>query len=251
MSAQVSRRERWESAVEIPMLVLAVVFVAAYAWQVVDQGLSSSTERLLEYVVWGTWMAFVVDYGVRLAVSRDRLRYFKQHWYEVPIVVLPMLRPLRLLQLLVFVRVINRGAAHAASRAATYIGMAAVIAVLIGALAVLDAEQDAAGANITSFGNALWWACVTVTTVGYGDFFPITVTGRLVALGLMVFGVALIGALTATVAAWLVGQVGEEREAELEAEDDARQGELREELAQVLQELAHVRQHLSSRGDRG
>ena len=245
-----SRRERWESAVEYPMIALALVFVVAYAWQVVDQSLSRDTELLLERIVWGTWAAFVVDYLVRLAISRDRARYFRRHWYEIPIVVLPMLRPLRLLQLLVFVRVINRGAANAASRAATYVGVAAVIAVLIGALAVLDAEQKARGANITGFGDALWWACVTVTTVGYGDFYPVTVTGRIVALGLMVFGIALIGALTATVATWLVEQVGDERDAEDGAVDDARQAEVLQELSAVRAELAAVREDLAARADR-
>ena len=58
----------------------------------------------------------------------------------------------------------------------------AIVAVGLGALAVLDAEQDARGANITNYGDALWWASTTVTTVGYGDHFPVTTEGRLVAL---------------------------------------------------------------------
>ena len=244
-----SARERWESWVEIPMLVLALVFVGAYAWQVVDQELSRSTERLLTRIVWGTWAAFVVDYLVRVAVSRDRMRYFRRHWYEIPIVVLPMLRPLRLLQLLVFVRVVNRGAANAASRAATYVAGAAVIAVFVGALAVLDAEQDVEGANITSFGDALWWACVTVTTVGYGDFFPVTFTGRLIAVVLMVFGIGLIGALTATVATWLVEQVGEERDDADDAVDAARDTALLEELRGLRREVAALREEDPGRGD--
>ena len=244
-----SARERWESWVEIPMLVLAMVFVAAYAWQVIDQSLSRPTELLLERIVWGTWAAFVVDYFVRIALSRDRLRYFRRHWYEIPIVVLPMLRPLRLLQLLVFVRVMNRGAANAASQAATYVAGAAVIFVFVGALAVLDAEQDAEGALITSFGGALWWACVTVTTVGYGDLYPVTTTGRVVAVVLMVFGVALIGALTATVATWLVGQVGEEREDADEAADARRDAELLEELQALRREVSQLRD--AGRGDAG
>lgn len=85
-------------------------------------------------------------------------------------------------------------------------------AVALGSITVLDAEQDAKGANITTFGDALWWACTTVTTVGYGDRFPVTVQGRVVAVGLMLVGIAVVGAVTATIAAWLVSQVEQERE---------------------------------------
>jgi voltage-gated potassium channel len=85
---------------------------------------------------------------------------------------------------------------------------------------VLDAEQDASGANITTFGDALWWSATTVTTVGYGDLFPVTTTGRFVAVALMLVGIACIGAITAGVAAWLVAQV--EADARAEAKDDAR-----------------------------
>lgn len=83
------------------------------------------------------------------------------------------------------------------------------MAVGLGALAGLDAEQDADGANITTIGDALWWASTTVTTVGYGDRFPVTTEGRFIAVALMVVGIGLVGAVTASVAAWMIGQVGE------------------------------------------
>ncbi len=68
-------------------------------------------------------------------------------------------------------------------------------------------KQDADGANITTFGDALWWSTTTVTTVGYGDRFPVTTGGRLIAVALMVVGIAVVGAVTGSVAAWMVGQV--------------------------------------------
>src|SRR6266508_1257773 len=68
-------------------------------------------------------------------------------------------------------------------------------------------KQDADGANITTFGDALWWSTTTVTTVGYGDRFPVTTGGRLIAVALMVGGIAVVGAVTGSVAAWMVGQV--------------------------------------------
>ena len=68
----------------------------------------------------------------------------------------------------------------------------------------VDVERGAHGANITTFGDALWWAMTTVTTVGYGDQFPVTTTGRIVAAALMLVGISLLGLITATVAASFV-----------------------------------------------
>ncbi len=72
------------------------------------------------------------------------------------------------------------------------------------ALAVLDAEQNAPGSNITNIGDALWWAFATITTVGYGDFYPVTVLGRLIAAGLMIAGITMLGTVTAALASWFV-----------------------------------------------
>lgn len=81
-------------------------------------------------------------------------------------------------------------------------------------LAILDAERNQPNANITTFGDALWWAMTTITTVGYRDRFPVTGAGRFVAAGLMVAGIALLGVVTATVAAWFVQRVTEVQQAE-------------------------------------
>jgi voltage-gated potassium channel len=72
---------------------------------------------------------------------------------------------------------------------------------------VLDAERGHPGANIAAFGDALWWASVTIFTVGYGDRFPVTGEGRLVGILLMASGVALVGAVTASFATWLIERV--------------------------------------------
>lgn len=92
-------------------------------------------------------------------------------------------------------------------RVTTYVVGIVAVSVFLGAIAVLDVEREAASANIASFGDAIWWASATVTTVGYGDFYPVTLAGRLVAIGLMVVGIGTVGAVTASVAAWMVKQV--------------------------------------------
>ena len=85
-----------------------------------------------------------------------------------------------------------------------YLFLAFPLLLLTAAVTVLDAERDAVGANITSFGDALWWSLASVTTVGYGDRFPVTDEGRLVATFLMVIGIGLFGSLTAILAAWVL-----------------------------------------------
>jgi voltage-gated potassium channel len=203
-----ARVEQWERRFEIPLLLLAAAFLVAYAWPVIDQDMSPDWRSNLTVVSWAVWVAFAVDFGIRLYLADHRIGYAKGHWYDVALIALPMLRPLRLLRLLALARVLNRSAAGSlVGRVATYVGGTAVIAVGLGAVAVLDVEQEADGANITTFGDALWWATTTVTTVGYGDRFPVTTSGRLVAVALMVVGIAAIGAITAGVAAWLVAQV--------------------------------------------
>ena len=203
-----TRVEAWERRLEVPLLLLAAAFLVSYAWPVIDPAISPDWRSTLTVISWAVWAAFAVDFGVRLYLADHRFGYARTHWYDVALIVLPMLRPLRLLRLLAFARILNRTAAGSlVGKVSTYVVGTAVMAVGLGAVAVLDAEQDAEGANITSFGDALWWATTTVTTVGYGDRFPVTTSGRFVAVALMLVGIAAIGAVTAGVAAWLVAQV--------------------------------------------
>ncbi|MFC4245213.1 potassium channel family protein [Gryllotalpicola reticulitermitis] len=83
----------------------------------------------------------------------------------------------------------------------------------MAALAVLDAEQNASHSQIRDFGQALWWAFATITTVGYGDVVPVTFVGRLVGVGLMLGGIGIIATVAATLSSWLVQNVdGRERD---------------------------------------
>ena len=201
--------------------LLALAFLASYAWQVLDPRMGQGLSEWLTVVSWAVWAAFALDFAIRLALADDRGHYALHHWYDVALIALPVLRPLRLLRLVALLRIFDRSAAGSlAGRVVVYVSGAASLAVFLGALATLDAEQDAKGANITSFGDALWWACTTVTTVGYGDRFPVTTTGRCVAVVLMLFGIGLVGAVTAAVTAWILGRVETDRAREV-AEDQA------------------------------
>lgn len=206
-----TRVERWERRSEIPLLLLAVAFLIAYGIPVVDTRTNQELESFLVAVSWTVWAAFALDFVARLYLAEHRLKYAQSHWYDVALIAVPLLRPLRLLRLLALARVLNRSAAGSlVGKVTTYAVGVAIMSVGLGALAALDAEQDAHDANITTIGDALWWAASTVFTVGYGDRFPVTTEGRLIAVALMLVGIALVGAVTASVAAWMVGQVAQE-----------------------------------------
>ena len=161
-------------------------------------------------ITWGTWALFGADYVIRLTLSVDRRRFVRANLLDLPVIALPLLRPLRLLRLVTLLSVLNRYAGGSLrGRVAVYVGGATTLVLFVAALAVLDAERAADGANITTFDDALWWAMTTVTTVGYGDRFPVTGSGRLVAGGLMLAGIALLGVVTASLASWLLEKVRE------------------------------------------
>lgn len=205
-------QERWRRLTEWPLVVLAVVFLVAYGYEVVEN-LPDRESAAPDAVLTVVWAAFLVDYVVSLVLARPRRRWFFTHLWELAIVALPVLRPLRLLRLLSIVAMLHRTSVIAVrGRVAAYVVTASVLLVLVAGIAELDAEQNTPGARITSIGDAWWWAFTTITTVGYGDFYPVTLAGRLVAVVLMACGVGLLGTVTALLASWLVEQVNGARE---------------------------------------
>lgn len=96
--------ERWERRTEIPLMLLALAFLVAYAWPVLDPRINPDLRTFLSVVSWTVWAAFALDFAIRLFLAHDRKRYAAKHWYDVALVVLPMLRPLRLLRLLALMR---------------------------------------------------------------------------------------------------------------------------------------------------
>jgi voltage-gated potassium channel len=180
---------------------------------------------------------FAVDFAIRLVLAEDGPPYARRHWYDVALIVLPMLRPMRLLRLLALARVLNRSATSSlVGNVSIYVVGSAVIAAGLGAVAVLDLEQHAEGANITTFDDALWWSATTVTTVGYSDHFPVTGQGRLIAVALMVISIAAVGAVTASVAAWLVRRVS--------AAEDQSQAASRRDIADLAAQVAALRSEI-------
>ncbi len=206
------RVTRWEKAAEWPLAVAALAFLAAYAIPIATD-VAASVAAVCGAVTWVVWGVFAADYLVRLALAADRWSFVKKNLIDLAVVALPILRPLRLVRLLALVSIFQRTGAQALrGKVITYAAGGTILLVVVGALAITEAERGRQGANIADVGDGLWWALTTITTVGYGDRYPVTVTGRLVAAVLMIGGVALLGVITATIASWLVERVGETTE---------------------------------------
>ena len=208
----------WQRQSQWPLTAAAVLFLLSFALPIIDTRLPSAWVRFFGVLAWATWSLFVVDYLVRIYLAPNRKEYVVRHWYDFVVLVLPLWHPFRLLRLAALLRVLNRNAAHSLrGKVATYVVLGSSFFGFCGALAVLQAERPDPNANIKSIGDALWWAIATMTTVGYGDRYPVTMTGRLVAVTLMIGGIAVLGLTTATVASWLVERVSSRDENQLEA----------------------------------
>jgi voltage-gated potassium channel len=207
------QRAKWERAAEWPLTIIALLFLGGFAWPILEPNLDPPWPEICRAVTWAAWAAFVVDYLVRLSLAMERGRFIRSNLLDLAVVVLPVLRPLRLLRLVTMLSVLNRYASGSMrGRVAVYVAGSTALVLFVASLSVLDAERGHRGSNIKSFDDALWWAATTVTTVGYGDHFPVTGTGRLVAGGLMLAGIALLGIVTASFASWLIERVSQVEE---------------------------------------
>lgn len=249
------RLERWSRATAVPLTVLSVVFALTYATQ-----LASGHDQVGEGARWArvvVWVAFGVDYVVRVRLSGSPVRFVLSHPLDLVVVAVPLLRPLTdWLGWLVRRRRSLQGHRNVVRRTVVYLLSVATTLVLFVSAAVLLSERQAPDANILTFPDALWWAAATVTTVGYGDLYPVTAAGRMAAVLGMLLGIGVLGTVTATISAQVVAAVRAEVSPPRPDEDrppgEAAPDELEDEaialvdLPQVLQEVRQLRREIAS-----
>lgn len=193
----------WESRTNIPMALLGLVYLACYSAEVVFSDYSNLV-FFLEIVSQIVWLIFLLDLIVRFFAAKKFGKFLKKNWLEVISLLLPFVRFLRVFRAVLALRAIKRFSSNRASATGLYVLMLVPLTWFTGAVAVLDAETASPGGSITNLREALWWSLATITTVGYGDKYPITLEGQLIAAVLMIAGISLFSAGAAMFATWML-----------------------------------------------
>lgn len=184
---------------------LALAFLVAFSWPAFDASPSEKTLSLLNIVQWICWLAFAGDLAWGFIKSGSKKKFLLSHPLEIVAVALPMLRPLRLLRLISFGSLVLEKVSIGKSVGITIkVVLTTLFLGYIGAIQITIIERVSPSGNIRNFGDGLWWAFTTITTVGYGDRYPTTSEGRILAVFLMILGISLLGVVSATIAAWFV-----------------------------------------------
>jgi voltage-gated potassium channel len=197
--------ERWEKHSAIPLAILALAFLGLWAVQVLAP-LTTAEWDLVEAAILLIWAAFIVDFVVRLTFHADKLKFLKSSVIEIIALLVPAFRFLRVLRIVTALGILTRVVQSLQARVNLYLAIVFPMLVFAGSLGVYEAERNAVGSNIVEFSDALWWAAVTVFTVGYGDLYPVTLEGRFIAVLLMMGGVAMLSVLTANFASYFLRQ---------------------------------------------
>lgn len=215
--------EKFFDKVEIPYMILGFAYLGIFTTQVVaqpPQDVYNGLEVASDAIYW----IFAVDVvlravymGKKLFTIAGILTFVKQNWLGLGSLLLPAFRSLRVLRVMLVLRGLSPFMTNRASKVGLVVGVTLPLLLFTSAVSILEAERGVEGANINSFGDALWWALASVTTVGYGDRFPVTEDGRFIATLLMLVGIGLFSSLTALLAAWVLGENQKKEEAKLEA----------------------------------
>lgn len=232
-AAKAEALARFERHTAVPMMVLAVLIVPLLVAPLVLR-LAPETRSALVATEWLIWAAFAAEYLIRLYLAPEKWAFVKANKVDLLVVVVPLLRPLRLLRAFRAVVYLARGVdafKDVLTRHKLHYALAVTTVVVAGAgLLAHSFERGVADSNIKTVPDGLWWAITTATTVGYGDRFPTTAGGRGLGVLLMVVGVALFGFLAGSLASFLV-------ERDQEATADAQLTEIAERLERIEERL--------------
>jgi len=202
------------SLLNLAVLVLTIYVLVALIIDITFK-LSDETTRLLNFIDIAICIFFFIEFCIRFYQSDNKLKFMRWGWIDL-ISSIPMINFLRFGRILRFIRLVRIIRAFRTTKQfVTYIfankaqgtfasvAILAVLLIIFSSIAILQVE-NAPNSNIQTAEDAIWWAYVTITTVGYGDKFPVTTEGRIIASFLMTAGVGLFGTFTAYVASLFV-----------------------------------------------
>ena len=216
--------QNWQNKTDGLLVVIAVGSLPLLLLETISDRLPDGDKNFIVIVNLVVFIAFAIDYIVKLVLSDSKPTYIRTQWLSFLIVisqllallpalgVLGVLRGVRAIRVLsIIARVIGIGAATKSSgkeffkkRAASVAFGIAGLTLITSAVAFTIAEDVGDGRRINSFFDALWWSAATITTVGYGDIYPVTTAGRIIAVFTMVVGISTLAVVTARIAKFLI-----------------------------------------------
>ena len=202
---------------QIVVLLLSIVVLGALFVDTAFK-LPEEISKILEWMDTGVCILLLADFGHRFYLAKSKVEFMKWGWIDLVASIpnLPVLRVGRFVRVLRIIRVLR--AIRATHRVSSILlqnklkgGVASVcvtffLLIMFSSVGILICEQQNPGASIKTAMDAIWWSVATITTVGYGDVYPVTTEGRILAMGLMIAGVGMFGVLSGIVASSLMGQ---------------------------------------------
>ena len=233
----------WEERSSRPMFVASVLYLLAFAAPIMSTRIQEPYDgylNILQLILWGL---FAADYCVRLYLAPRRLYFITHNLMNLAIVLLPAWRIVSFLAMIYMTA--NRQYKRLSELAVKLFGYTAIFIIMF-ALAIYSVESSEPGAMIRDLPTAYWWTFTTLATVGYGDVYPITGIGRVIAVVVMLYGVGMVAVATGALASWIIEKIGGREEQEYPATkadvDDLRQ-EISELRALLAREYARREAH--------
>ena len=199
--------KQWQNQMAKPTLIFSLIYTISFIYPVYFYPSPLIIQEICRWTNHIVWAIFLLDYLVMFKLAPNKKKFVSTHIFELILVALPFVRMLRPLRAVVFI-----GQAGFRSRRQLLrniwwvVSVASLLMIIIMGAAILDIERSVPNSNIKTPSDAIWWAFVTITTVGYGDKYPVSTEGRLVAGFLIVFGVIMLATITGALAAWILGQ---------------------------------------------
>lgn len=209
----IQRAQYFEGFTAWPVFLSSIVFFGATFTLLAGSIHDAHLIRLTQIVAVVAYALVLLDFLVRTALARKELREFlRRNWFELVGLLLPFLRPFVIIIYLWRLPSFRRSNTTVRARLLVTTFLFMFMYVYLLSSTVWLVERNAPGASIVNLDDAIWWGYATLTTVGYGDFVPITTAGRVLAVGLMLGGIAIVGTTTALVVSVLGEQLNQRRE---------------------------------------
>ena len=233
----------WEERSSRPMFVASVLYLLAFAAPIMSTRIQEPYDGYLNIIQLILWGLFAADYCIRLYLAPRRLYFITHNLMNLAIVLLPAWRIVSFLAMIHLTT--NRQYKRLSELAVKLFGYTAIFIIMF-ALAIYSVESSEPGAMIRDLPTAYWWTFTTLATVGYGDVYPITGIGRVIAVVVMLYGVGMVAVATGALASWIIEKIGGREEQEYPATkadvDDLRQ-EISELRALLAREYARREAH--------